>query len=121
MFNTTRGSGIITVQYPCGGRGTAVDVDYHGPTWATWKLLDDLERHVFQGQKIKCVVCEKKLYHDTAEARIDFKAFVEGFTQSAKKAQDVLTKFSDALLAAVKEGFIPLNEALSGDLEDELA
>ncbi len=64
MFNVIN-SDVILPQYPCGNRGPGVSASLHGETWAVWKLVDDLDKHVLINNnktKIKCQTCHTKLF-----------------------------------------------------------
>ena len=96
MFDVLEDKSTIKPTYPCGKTGTLVDALRHGTTYATWKLTDDLERHVGTRTKPACQTCVDALYKTKEEASID--KFIDGLLVEARAAREAEEKALDDLL-----------------------
>lgn len=81
---------VLTPVYSCGKRGEAIDVQVHGSTYSVWKLLDDLEKHIWTGNKITCKICNGE--------KPSIKMFTEAMENLGKAAKETATIFSNMIV-----------------------
>jgi hypothetical protein len=78
---------VLTPFYTCGKRGETIDVQVHGSTYSVWKLLDDLDKHIWSGNKVACKVCNGE--------KASVEKFIEAMREVGEAARKTATIFSE--------------------------
>lgn len=82
---------ILTPVYSCGKRGESIDVQVHGVNYTTWKLLDNLEKHVGKRSKIACKTC-----YDLSEKN-GFEQLAASFLELSIQGKNLDAVFTDLI------------------------
>lgn len=85
MFEVLEDKSTIKPTYPCGKVGNLVDAHRHGPRFAEWKLLDDLERHTGTKKKPECKTCVEHFLKNAEE--LELEKFFEEILEETRKAR----------------------------------
>lgn len=85
---------VLSPTYLCGKRGEAIDVQVHGVTYSTWKLLDDLERHIGKHPKIACKLCYGMKASHSIDRLIET---LSAMTDSTAKAAINIARLSESI------------------------
>ena len=110
----------IQTHYACGLKDKAIWVHYHGPAWATWKLLDMAETHVK-----KCSVCEEALLLDIygvdfVENEQSVEMFVErvkAMAAASKRFEAAIEKLAESLVIKIL-GAVPTDSSVIAEYND---